>query len=162
MRVIASAICVGAMALSVAACGGSGGDSASSASASASASSAAVPAAASSADSAATTSAAPAVAAGAGAEPAAFAQCKACHSTEAGKTLVGPSLAGVFGRKAGSMAGFTYTAGFKKLDLSWDEANLDKWLTNPAAMAPGTMMAFPGIADATQRKAVIDYLKTLK
>ena len=91
-----------------------------------------------------------------------FNKCKACHSTEAGKTLVGPSLAGVFGRKAGSMAGFKYTDGFKKLDLSWDEANLDKWLTNPAAMAPGTMMAFPGIADAAQRKAVIDYLKTLK
>ena len=160
MRVIASAVCVGLMALSVSACGGSGADSSSSAAPSA-APSAAVPAAASSADGAAAAASAPAVAA-AGAEPAAFAQCKACHAVEAGKTLVGPSLAGVFGRKAGSMAGFKYTDGFKKLDLSWDEANLDKWLTNPAAMAPGTMMAFPGIADAAQRKAVIDYLKTLK
>ena len=94
--------------------------------------------------------------------PAAFGQCRACHSVQPGQVLVGPSLAGVFGRKAGSVAGFAYSDGVKGLGVTWDEASLDKWLTDPAKMAPGTKMGFAGYADAAQRKAVIDYLKTLK
>jgi cytochrome c len=134
------------MVLGLAGCGGSSqpSDSASSAAAPADTSSAAAPVAA------------------AGAAPADFAICAACHSTEAGKTLVGPSLAGIIGRKAGSVAGFAYSDGVKNLGITWDEASLDKWLTNPAAMAPGTKMTFPGYPEAEKRKAVIDYLKTLK
>ena len=157
MRFLINTAVAGLMVAGLAGCGGQGSAPADSSSSAPVADTSAAAAPAATAD-----SAAPAAAAAAGSAPAEFAQCQACHSTEAGKNLVGPSLAGVYGRKAGSIAGFGYTAAFKKLDLSWDEASLDKWLTNPAAMAPGTMMAFPGIADAARRKAVIDYLKTLK
>ena len=118
---------------------------------------------ASTAAAAATTPTAPtAPAVVADAAPAAFGQCRACHSIQPGMTLVGPSLAGVYGRKAGSVAGFAYSDGLKGLGVSWDEASLDKWLTDPAKMVPGTKMGFAGYADAAQRKAVIAYLKTLK
>ncbi|MBN8501104.1 MAG: c-type cytochrome [Sphingomonadales bacterium] len=95
-------------------------------------------------------------------KPAAFAQCAACHAVEAGKNGVGPSLAGVFGKKAGGVAGFAYSDANKNSGLTWDEATLDTYLTNPMKMVPGTKMTFAGLADPAQRKAVIDYLKTLK
>jgi len=98
----------------------------------------------------------------AGGKPAAFAQCAVCHSTEAGKNGVGPSLAGVVGRKAGSIAGFAYSDANKASGLTWDEKTLDIYLTNPMKMVPGTKMTFAGIPDAAKRKEVIDYLKTLK
>ncbi|HWU01107.1 MAG TPA: c-type cytochrome [Novosphingobium sp.] len=108
-------------------------------------------------------SAAPAAAATtASAEPADFAMCKTCHSVQPGVTLIGPSLAGVYGRKAGAVAGFAYTDGVKALGYSWDEEHLDKWLENPMKLVPGTKMAYPGEADAAKRKAIIAYLKTLK
>ena len=100
--------------------------------------------------------------ASAGTPPPAFATCRACHAVAPGPSLIGPSLFGVYGRKAGAVPGFAYSDAFKKLKLSWDDATLDKWLTNPMTMAPGTRMAYPGIADPAQRKAVIAYLKTLR
>jgi len=96
------------------------------------------------------------------AAPAEFAMCAACHSVKAGQNLIGPSLAGVAGKKSGIAAGYAYSPAFKKLGVSWTDANLDKWLTNPMKMAPGTKMAFAGYPDAAKRKAVIAYLKTLK
>lgn len=100
--------------------------------------------------------------AAADAKPAAFAQCAACHSVEPGKNGVGPSLAGVFGSKAGSVAGYTYTPANKNSGLTWDEATLDTYLTAPMKMIPGTKMSFGGMGDAAQRKAIIEYMKTLK
>jgi cytochrome c len=96
------------------------------------------------------------------AAPAEFAMCAACHSVKAGQNLIGPSLAGIAGRKSASAAGFAYSPAVKGLGLTWTDANLDKWLTNPMKMAPGTKMAFAGYPDAAKRKAVIAYLKTLK
>jgi len=98
----------------------------------------------------------------AGAAPAAFTQCRACHLTEAGKTLIGPSLAGVVGRKAGTLPGFAYSDQLKAAGPTWDDATLDTWLTSPSKMVPGTKMTFAGLSDPAQRKAVIEYLKTLK
>lgn len=98
----------------------------------------------------------------AGGKPAAFAQCAACHAVEPGKNGVGPSLAGVFGKKAGGVAGYAYTDANKNSGLTWDEATLDTYLTNPMKVVPGTKMTFAGIGDAAKRKEVIDYLKTLK
>ena len=94
--------------------------------------------------------------------PQAFNQCSACHSTEAGKTIIGPSLAGVYGRKAGTLPGFQYSQAMKDSGLTWNAATLDRYLTDPKNVVPGTLMGFAGLKDTAQRKAVIDYLKTLK
>ncbi|HEX4848132.1 MAG TPA: c-type cytochrome [Novosphingobium sp.] len=97
-----------------------------------------------------------------GGPPAAFGQCAACHAVEPGKHGVGPSLAGVFGTKAGDIAGYAFSDAMKASNLTWDEKTLDAYLTNPMKMVPGTKMTYAGMADAEKRKAVIDYMKTLK
>lgn len=106
--------------------------------------------------------AAPAAAQDAAAGEKAFVQCKACHSVIAGQNRIGPSLAGVVGRKIGTLAGFSYSAAMKAKGGAWTDTNLDTYLTKPMADVPGTKMAFAGIADARKRKDVIAYLKTLK
>jgi len=62
---------------------------------------------------------------------------------------------------SGHVAGFAYSPAMLKSGLTWDEATLDKYLANPMKTVPGTKMVFPGLSDAAQRKAVIEYLKTL-
>ena len=94
--------------------------------------------------------------------PTAFAQCAACHSVDPGRNGVGPSLAGVAGRRAASLAGFNYSPALRNSGLSWDAANLDRWLTSPQRTVPGTRMPFAGIPDPAKRKEVVDYLLTLK
>jgi cytochrome c len=82
---------------------------------------------------------------------AAFAKCGICHQVGPGaKTLVGPELNGIVGRKAASIADYPNSPGMKKLGESgfvWTEQNIDKWITNPKAMIPDSPMAlaFPGI-----------------
>jgi cytochrome c2 len=93
--------------------------------------------------------------------PAAFAQCSACHAVAPGRHGLGPSLAGVFGDRAASQSGFDYSEALKNSGLSWNEANLHRFLTNPMGVVPGTKMAYPGLKDAAQRQAVIDYMKGL-
>lgn len=93
--------------------------------------------------------------------PAAFNQCKACHKVEAGKNGVGPSLAGVFGRKAGSEPTFKYSDAMKAAG-AWDEAALTKYLTDPKGTIPGNKMAFAGLKKPEDVAAVVAYLKTLK
>lgn len=100
--------------------------------------------------------------AAAGAAPAAFAQCAACHSTEKGKMGVGPSLAGVYGTKSGEITGYAFSDAMKGANLTWDDKTLDEYLSNPMKMVPGTKMTFAGLTDPAQRKDVIAYLKTLK
>jgi len=107
-------------------------------------------------------SATPALAQDAKAGEKAFVVCKACHSVTAGQNRVGPSLAGVVGRKSGTYPKFIYSAAMKAKGIVWTESNLDIYLTKPAAFVKGTKMGFAGIADAKKRKDVIAYLKTLK
>ena len=77
-----------------------------------------------------------------------LALCKVCHNFDkGGGTLIGPDLYGVVGRKIASVEGFNYTPALKAHEGDWTYENLDAWLTNPQAFAPGTAMAFPGIAD---------------
>lgn len=90
------------------------------------------------------------------------AQCGFCHSPEAGKNLMGPSLHGVFNRASAQAPTFTYSAALQGAKLQWNDANLDKWLTNPASLLPGNMMMFPGQPDAQSRQHLIAYLKSLK
>ena len=96
------------------------------------------------------------------ARPAAFAQCLACHTITPGKNGFGPSLAGIAGRKAASLPGYAYSEALKKSGISWNAATLDRWLTSPQKMVPGTRMPFAGIADPARRKQLVDYLLTLK
>lgn len=89
-------------------------------------------------------------------------QCSTCHTVNAADPQrQGPTLAGVFGRKAGTAAGFHYSGGFAKADWSWDEAHLDPWLADPQAVIPGAIMPYRQ-AKPEVRAAVISYLKELK
>ena len=88
--------------------------------------------------------------------------CAVCHSTDPGTNKLGPSLAGVVGRKSASLGDYSYSPGMTKLGATWDKATLDKYLSDPQAMVPGTKMIFPGVKDANDRKALIDYLATLQ
>src|SRR5262245_37950789 len=65
-------------------------------------------------------------------------RCTACHSIELNR--IGPKHRGVVGRRSGSVPNFSYTAAFRRLNITWTDANLDRWLANPTAMAPGTAM----------------------
>lgn len=103
----------------------------------------------------------PAVAA-ADAPPPAFAQCRSCHATEPGKNLIGPSLAGIFGTRAGEVPGYTFSTAMKDSGLTWDEATLDSFLKSPREIIPGTKMTYPGLKDDAKRADVIAYIKALK
>ena len=90
-----------------------------------------------------------------------FTKCKACHNAEKPQNKVGPHLVGIVGRKAASADGYKkYSKDLKEAGIVWDEANLDKWLTNLKGMYPGTKMIYPGLKKAEDRKAIIEYLKT--
>ena len=108
--------------------------------------------------------AAPATASGAtpAPPPAAFAQCAACHSVEPGRTVFGPSLAGIAGRRAGSVPGYAYSPALAKSGLTWNAKTLDRWLAGPQRLVPGTKMPFAGMTNAAQRRQVVDYLMTLR
>ena len=93
--------------------------------------------------------------------PAGYAPCAACHSTD-GTAGLGPSLKGVFGRKAGTASGFTFSPAMKRSGLTWDDKTLEAFLADPQKLVPGNAMPFPGVADAKQRTEIIDYLKTIK
>ncbi|HEX7967040.1 MAG TPA: cytochrome c family protein, partial [Stellaceae bacterium] len=85
-----------------------------------------------------------------------------CHTVEAGKNKIGPSLAGIVGRKAGTAPGFSYSDANKKSGVTWDEATLDAYLTDPRKFMPGTKMVFAGLKNPDDRKAIIAYLKEHK
>jgi cytochrome c len=85
--------------------------------------------------------------------------CAACHSID--ENDVGPKHRGVVGRRAGSVADYAYSPALKRSDLAWDEATLDRWLTNPSALVPGTKMFFK-LDDAQARADVIAYLREQK
>ena len=87
-----------------------------------------------------------------------FAQCKICHSLEAGKNMVGPSLHGLIGRKAGSVPGFAYSPAMKNSNVTWNNDTLSKYLTDPKAFIPGDKMAFTGIKDPSKLGDLLAYL----
>lgn len=157
MKTVTQILAVAALSLSLAACGGSkdeAGDEAAAPAAGETTAAADTAAPAETASAAATT--------GADGAPLAFAICKTCHSPEKGKNLIGPSLFAVYGTKAGEVPGYTFSDAMKKSGLTWDDATLDTYLTNPMKMVPGTKMTYAGQPDAAKRKELIAYLKSLK
>lgn len=93
--------------------------------------------------------------------PPAFAVCRSCHSTQEGQNGIGPTLAGIVGSKAGAVPGYAFSPALKNSGITWDRASLDTWLQGPMKMVPGTKMVIP-VSDPDKRKAIIDYLETLK
>lgn len=89
---------------------------------------------------------------------AAFEACAACHTLAAGDNGVGPSLKGVFGRKAGTLEGFAFSRAMSRSDLTWTPEALDKFLADPQAAIPGNRMPFAGMPDAPARAALIAWL----
>ena len=90
-----------------------------------------------------------------------FAVCKPCHQVrDSAKNGVGPVLNGLFGRKAGSVEGFTYSDANKNSDVTWDEATFSEYIRDPRAKIPGTKMVFAGIKDEQKIKDLIAYLHT--
>lgn len=88
-----------------------------------------------------------------------FAKCQVCHSLDAGTNKLGPSLHGLVGRPSGSIANFNYSPAMKSANVTWDPPTLDKYLTSPKAMVPGTKMLFPGLPKEEDRANLIAYLK---
>jgi cytochrome c len=88
-------------------------------------------------------------------------KCVACHTFGKGEpNRVGPNLWGVVGRQKASEAGFNYSAAMKGQKGNWTPEDLDKYLTNPKAMVPGTNMTFAGIPRGKERADVITYLNS--
>jgi cytochrome c len=85
-------------------------------------------------------------------------RCSGCHTLDLNKE--GPRLRGVYGRDAASVSGFPYSDALRSAHVRWDEANLDRWLSDPDSVASGNDMEFR-LKDAAERTAIIAYLKSL-
>jgi nitrite reductase (NO-forming) len=98
----------------------------------------------------------------AGGDPAAgklvFRKCQVCHSLESGKDVLGPSLAGIIGRKSGAEPNYAYSPAMKSANLTWDAKTLDAYLDDPQKFVPGNKMPFPGLKTAQDRTDVIAFL----
>jgi nitrite reductase (NO-forming) len=87
-----------------------------------------------------------------------FRKCQACHSLEPGKNSVGPSLAGVVGKKAASDPNYNYSQALRSSNLIWDAQTLDAYLLDPQKTVPGNKMPFPGMKTENERKTLLAYL----
>jgi cytochrome c len=86
-----------------------------------------------------------------------YARCLGCHALAYDRT--GPRHCALFGRRAGSVKGFDYSAAMKASDIVWTARTLDRFLTNPTKVVPGTSMGYAGIASAEERAALIEWIK---
>jgi cytochrome c len=91
------------------------------------------------------------------------AQCSSCHSNaRGGGVVLGPPLYGVVGRKAGTVAGFSYSATMKNAGFSWTPDRLHAYLPAPRDYLPGVKMTYPGLKNPSQLDDLIAYLESLK
>ncbi len=87
-----------------------------------------------------------------------FLVCSACHSLTPGQNMVGPSLHGVIGRRAGTAPGFQYSTANRNSGLTWSEQELYVYLEDPQKTVPGTYMTYTGLKDSQKRADLIAYL----
>jgi len=87
-------------------------------------------------------------------------QCLGCHSVAPGENRAGPSLAGLFGREAGTLPGYNYSQAMKDADILWSPETLDEFLQGPRELVPGTKMVLWPLDDRPRRQ-LITYLKSL-
>ena len=88
-----------------------------------------------------------------------FLVCKTCHQAgDTAKNAVGPVLNGLFGRKSGSVEGYSYTAANKNSGITWDDATFAEYIKDPKAKVPGTKMTYPGLKDEQKIKDLIAFL----
>jgi len=88
-----------------------------------------------------------------------FTQCKACHQIgETAKNAVGPVLNGLFGRKTGTIEGYSYSPANKNSGITWDEATFREYIKDPKAKIPGTKMVYAGLKDEKKIDDLIAYL----
>jgi cytochrome c len=85
-----------------------------------------------------------------------YERCQACHSLERNRT--GPKHCGLLGRKAGGVAGFSYSKALKDSGILWDAESLDRFLENPFKAVPGTRMGYAGVKDPQERADLIAFL----
>lgn len=88
-----------------------------------------------------------------------FRMCLGCHSLKPGEVRFGPSLAGLFGRRAGSVPGFKYSEGLRNAGFDWNEDTLDTWIAGPRQFVRGTRMAFVGLKNPKLRADLVAYLQ---
>src|SRR5215469_5480974 len=88
-----------------------------------------------------------------------FRMCQACHSLDPGRNLIGPSLAGLIGRRAGTASGFEYSQAMKQANITWDAKSLDAYLADPQKVVPGNKMPFGGLKSDLDRHELIAYLE---
>jgi cytochrome c len=86
-----------------------------------------------------------------------YARCAACHALA--QNRVGPKHCGLFGRTSGSVPNFDYSAAMKRAHIVWNAQTLDRFLTSPLKMVPGTAMTYDGVPDAADRADLIAYLR---
>ena len=88
-----------------------------------------------------------------------FKECAACHSVTPGANNVGPSLAGVFGRPAGTLDEFRYSNAMRKSGITWSAQELDAFIADPQKRVPANRMPYAGLTDAAARADLIAYLE---
>ena len=89
-----------------------------------------------------------------------FGACAACHSLQTDQNMTGPSLAGLWDRKAGSLASFSrYSPALQSANIVWNDKTLDEWINDPQHVVPGNEMTFAGIKDAQQRADLLAFPK---
>ena len=89
-----------------------------------------------------------------------FEECAACHSVERGSNGIGPSLHGVFGRKAGAIPEFRYSPALRRSGITWTPESLDSYIADPQKAVPANRMPYAGMLGAADRADLIAYLET--
>ena len=88
-----------------------------------------------------------------------FEECASCHSVAAGENGVGPTLNGIFNRKAASVEDFRYSAAMQRSGITWTSETLEAFIAEPQKMVPGNRMAYAGLTEADGRADLIAYLQ---